>query len=50
MTEAELVPEETLVSPELNLEFKYRTGNLNATYTFDNFVVGKVTYLHLEQL
>lgn len=41
VTEAELVPEETLVSPELNLEFKYRTGNLNATYTFDNFVVGK---------
>jgi len=39
--ENELVPEETLVSPERNLDLKYRPGNLNATYTFDNFVVGK---------
>jgi chromosomal replication initiator protein len=41
VTESELVPEETLVSPERNLSLKYRPGNLNATYTFDNFVVGK---------
>ena len=41
VTEADMVPEETLVSPERNLESKYREGNLNATYTFDNFVVGK---------
>ncbi|MFA6801628.1 MAG: chromosomal replication initiator protein DnaA, partial [Acholeplasmataceae bacterium] len=39
--ESELVPEETLISPERNLSLKYRPGNLNATYTFDNFVVGK---------
>lgn len=41
ITEQDLVPEETLISPERNLELKYRPGNLNATYTFDNFVVGK---------
>lgn len=41
VTEQELLPEETLVSPERNLNLKYRPGNLNATYTFDNFVVGK---------
>jgi len=41
VTETELLPEETLVSPERNLNLKYRPGNLNATYTFDNFVVGK---------
>ncbi|BCR35108.1 chromosomal replication initiator protein DnaA [Mariniplasma anaerobium] len=41
VTEAELVPEETLISPERNLSIKYRPGNLNRTYTFDNFVVGK---------
>jgi chromosomal replication initiator protein len=41
VTESELIPEETLVSPERNLKLKYRPGNLNATYTFDNFVVGK---------
>ncbi|MCR3906121.1 MAG: chromosomal replication initiator protein DnaA [Tenericutes bacterium] len=41
VTESELLPEETLVSPERNLSLKYRPGNLNATYTFDNFVVGK---------
>ncbi len=41
VTESELIPEETLVSPERNLSLKYRPGNLNATYTFDNFVVGK---------
>jgi chromosomal replication initiator protein len=41
VTESELLPEETLTSPERNLGLKYRPGNLNATYTFDNFVVGK---------
>ena len=41
VTESELIPDETLVSPERNLQLKYRPGNLNATYTFDNFVVGK---------
>lgn len=41
VTEQDLLPEETLTSPERNLELKYRPGNLNATYTFDNFVVGK---------
>ncbi|MDX9691565.1 MAG: chromosomal replication initiator protein DnaA, partial [Acholeplasmataceae bacterium] len=41
VTESELIPEETLISPERNLSLKYRPGNLNATYTFDNFVVGK---------
>lgn len=41
VTESDLVPEETLTSPERNLELKYRAGDLNATYTFDNFVVGK---------
>ncbi|MBE0700418.1 MAG: chromosomal replication initiator protein DnaA [Acholeplasmataceae bacterium] len=41
VTESEMIPEETLVSPERNLKLKYRPGNLNATYTFDNFVVGK---------
>jgi len=39
--ESELIPEETLISAERNLDLKYRPGNLNATYTFDNFVVGK---------
>jgi len=41
VTEKELLPEDILVSPERNIERKYRTGNLNATYAFDNFVVGK---------
>ena len=41
VVESELVPEETLISPERNLSLKYRPGNLNATYAFDNFVVGK---------
>ncbi|MDY0277239.1 MAG: chromosomal replication initiator protein DnaA [Acholeplasma sp.] len=41
VTEEDLVPEETLISPERDLEKKYRSGNLNATYAFDNFVVGK---------
>ena len=41
VTESELLPEETLTSPERNLGLKYRPGNLNATYAFDNFVVGK---------
>jgi len=30
-----------LTAPEKNLENKYRLGNLNATYNFNNFVVGK---------
>lgn len=41
VTESELLPEKTLISPEKNIERKYRSGNLNATYAFDNFVVGK---------
>lgn len=42
VTERDLLPEnDTLVGPERKLELKYRPGNLNATYTFDNFVVGK---------
>jgi len=41
VTESEMVPEETLVGVEHNLNLKYRPGDLNATYTFDNFVVGR---------
>jgi chromosomal replication initiator protein len=41
VTEDDLVPEETLVSPDRKLNLQYRVGNLNATYTFDSFVVGK---------
>jgi chromosomal replication initiator protein len=41
VTAAELVPEEKLNRLEENLTLKYRPSNLNATYTFDNFVVGK---------
>ncbi|VEU79942.1 chromosomal replication initiator protein DnaA [Haploplasma axanthum] len=41
VTEEDLIPEETLTSPERDLDKKYRSGNLNATYAFDNFVVGK---------
>src|SRR5690554_3351911 len=41
VTEKELLPEDILVGPEKDIEKKYRTGNLNATYAFDNFVVGK---------
>lgn len=41
VTEQEMIPEETLVGVEHNLNLKYRPGDLNATYTFDNFVVGK---------
>lgn len=41
VTEDELLPEETLTSPDRDLDKKYRSGNLNATYSFDNFVVGK---------
>ena len=37
----ELVGETTLVGPEKNLDTKYRHGDLNATLSFDNFVVGK---------
>ena len=38
---SDLVGEEQLVGPEKNLDKKYRTGNLIATLSFDNFVVGK---------
>lgn len=41
VTEKELLPDDSLVSADFNIERKYRTGNLNATYTFDSFVVGK---------
>ncbi len=41
VTESEMIPEETLVGVEHNLNLKYRPGDLNATYTFGNFVVGK---------
>lgn len=41
VTHEDILPEETLTSPDRNLDLKYRAGNLNATYTFDNFVVGK---------
>ena len=41
VVDSDLIDEETLISPERNLNLKYRPGNLNATYTFDNFVVGK---------
>lgn len=41
VTESELISEETLISPEKNLDLKYRPGDLNRSYTFDNFVVGK---------
>jgi chromosomal replication initiator protein len=37
----ELIGETSLVGPEKNLEHKYRHGDLNATLSFDNFVVGK---------
>lgn len=33
--------ESKTIEPEKNLDIKYRTGNLNTTYSFDNFVVGK---------
>jgi len=41
VTKEELIPEDTLVKPDDDLGNKYRDGNLNATYAFDNFVVGK---------
>lgn len=41
VTEKELLPEDTLTTPDRNIEQKYRIGNLNATYSFDSFVVGK---------
>lgn len=41
VTEKDIIPDETLTSPETDLERKYRTGNLNGSYAFDNFVVGK---------
>lgn len=41
VTEKDIIPEDSLVSPEQDLEKKYRSGNLNGSYAFDNFVVGK---------
>jgi len=41
VTEKEIIPEEKLVSADSDLDSKYRTGNLNGSYAFDNFVVGK---------
>jgi chromosomal replication initiator protein len=37
----ELSAEFDTVSPELDLVSRYRIGNLNGSFTFDNFVVGK---------
>lgn len=41
LLENELEPEYDLVSPDLDLENRYRLGNLNGSFRFDNFVVGK---------
>lgn len=41
VTKEELIPDDTLTKPDEDLGNKYRDGNLNATYAFDNFVVGK---------
>lgn len=41
LLESELEPEYDLVSPDLDLESRYRLGNLNGSFRFDNFVVGK---------
>jgi chromosomal replication initiator protein len=37
----DLVEDKKINEPEKDLELKYRTGNLNNTYSFDNFVIGK---------
>ncbi len=39
--ESELEPEYDIVTPDLDLENRYRLGNLNGSFGFDNFVVGK---------
>ncbi len=39
--EEEIKKEPVFNGPESNLEFKYRAGDLNATLSFNNFVVGK---------
>jgi len=41
LLESELEPEYDIVSPDLDLENRYRLGNLNGSFRFDNFVVGK---------
>lgn len=41
ITAEEIIEESSISSPDRDLEHRYRTGNLNATYTFDNYVVGK---------
>lgn len=41
MNEINVSEEVTPTSIETNLENKYRTGNIDATYTFTNFVVAK---------
>lgn len=41
ITEEEIIEEETTTGPELDLDLKYRAGNLNSSYSFNNFVVGK---------
>lgn len=38
---SDLIPNDFFIKPEKNLHLKYRPGNLNATYAFDTFVVGK---------
>lgn len=48
VTEGELIPDETLFGPE-DLNNKYRSGNLNATYAFENFVVGDSNRFALRQ-
>ncbi|MFA5560184.1 MAG: chromosomal replication initiator protein DnaA [Acholeplasmataceae bacterium] len=40
VTESEMIPDGPRIQ-ERKLDLQYRPGNLNATYTFDNFVVGK---------
>lgn len=37
----DLIEDKKINEPEKDLELKYRTGNLNNTYSFDNFVIGK---------
>src|SRR5690606_40077786 len=39
ITQDEVKPEDS--SPERKISIDYRQGNLNSTYTFDSFVVGK---------
>ncbi len=39
--EEELTKDQRLLGPEIGLEDKYRSGDLNATLSFNNFVVGK---------